>query len=177
MSDRKTFRSLRIFLLLLAMIGEAYFYNSRTENIETISPAGEKIYTADGDSFTIGNRGFRLQGIDAPELGQNCQDENGRPWPCGKAARGALLAILSQPGLICQAEYNDRYKRAIATCQTQDIADIAAALVSNGWAISHEFNGIRDYGREEDSARRTKKGIWRGEFTDPKIWRDNNPRR
>lgn len=177
MTGRRIFRTARILLVLFIMIAAAYFYASSTRNVERIAAQGEKIHTADGDSFTIGRRGFRLMGIDAPELAQKCTDEAGQSWPCGEAARGALMTILSQPALICEAEFNDRYKRALANCKTQNIPDIAAEMVMQGWAISHEFNGVRDYGAQEDSARRAKKGIWRGEFTNPKIWRDQNPRR
>jgi endonuclease YncB( thermonuclease family) len=177
MKWQRFFRAVGISLILLAMIGAAWAYSKFTQNIETIQPAGtEKIWAADGDSFNIGTRGFRLQGIDAPELNQICQDEAGRDWACGKAAHGALVLLLAQPGLSCQAEYSDQYKRALATCSSTGTADIAAAQVAAGSAISNEFNGIRDYGKEEDSARKAKIGIWRGEFIDPKQWRATHPR-
>lgn len=177
MKWRQFFRAARISLILIVMIGAAWAYSKFTQNIETIQPAiGEKIWAADGDSFAIGTRGFRLQGIDAPELNQICQDETGQDWACGKAAHGALVALLAQPELSCRAEYSDQYKRAIATCRNAAEPDIAATQVAAGWAISNEFNGIRDYGSEEDAARLAKLGIWRGGFIDPKQWRASHPR-
>ncbi len=40
---------------------------------------------ADGDSFRLGEHRYRLYGIDAPELHQDCKDADGKHGP---AARG-----------------------------------------------------------------------------------------
>jgi endonuclease YncB( thermonuclease family) len=136
---------------------------------------GEKIFVVDGDSFTIGQRKMRLDGIDAPEYRQICRDEAAREWTCGKAARAALEKILAEPGVACEVEVKDRYARSVATCKTAHSADVAAAQVVSGMAVTHEFAGMRDYGAEEDSARKAKQGIWRGEFERPEDWRASHP--
>jgi endonuclease YncB( thermonuclease family) len=43
-------------------------------------------------------------------------------------------------------------------------------------AVTHEFGGMRDYGAEEDRARKSRLGIWRGEFDRPEMWRAANKR-
>ncbi|HMT40111.1 thermonuclease family protein [Sphingorhabdus sp.] len=157
-----------IALLMLGfMFAAAWFYDPR----ESISASGEKVAVADGDSFTIGASKLRLHGIDAPEYRQTCRDAEGVEWQCGKAARAALEKRLLEPGLVCKAQAKDKYGRALATCSTRQTADVAAAQVRDGMAISHEYLGVRDYPDEEDAARAAKKGIWIGAFERPEDWR------
>lgn len=165
------FRSSLITLLLLTMFIAAWFYSQLTDQREDVAFLGQKLYVVDGDSFTAGPRKFRLDGIDAPELKQNCSDATGAEWPCGRTARAALEKMLLLPGLSCVAEMQDRYGRSLATCRTALISDIAASQVRDGMAVTHEFNGMRDYGREEDAARNAKRGIWSGSFERPEDWR------
>ena len=169
-------RSLFIALLLAAMLVAAYFYGVWTDQRQPVPIAGQKISIVDGDSFVVGTRKLRLDGIDAPELKQTCKDNQNAEWPCGRASRAALEQLLFDPGLTCMAEAQDRYARSVATCRTTSTPDIAAAQVSNGMAVTHEFNGMRDYGDEENIAHKQKRGIWRGAFDRPEDWRTKNPR-
>ena len=150
------------------MIATAWLYDPR----EAISAGNAKIHIADGDSFTIGTNKLRLEGIDAPEYHQTCRGSDGADWQCGKAARATLEKRLLEPGLVCKAQTLDRYARALATCSTAKTADIGAAQVRDGMAVSHEYYGVRDYPDEEDAARNAKAGIWQGSFQTPSDWRD-----
>jgi endonuclease YncB( thermonuclease family) len=38
---------------------------------------------ADGDTIRLGPARVRLEGIDAPEAGQQCTMPDGASWPCG----------------------------------------------------------------------------------------------
>ena len=158
------------------MFAVAWLYATRSDPVETILPNIGAVVAADGDSFAIGPRKLRLKGIDAPERKQTCSDENGALWDCGTASHGSLIAFLAQPGLKCEAEIQDRFNRSLATCSTNSTPDIAAAQVSAGLAVSNEFNNMRDYGAEEDGARNAKRGIWRGQFIEPKEWRSSHQR-
>jgi endonuclease YncB( thermonuclease family) len=162
---------LLILLLLIAAVRlvEIYLYPP-----EVLAPGPSGIQVADGDSFQVDGRKLRLNGIDAPEYKQRCKDANGEPWECGKAARASLEMLLRSPGLRCEAEAEDRYGRSIASCSATNIADIAAAQVNAGMAVSHEYYGVRSYGDEEDAARSAKRGIWAGEFEAPSDWRARN---
>jgi endonuclease YncB( thermonuclease family) len=163
-------RRLLAAILLIAMIAVAWRYDPR----ETVSADGAPVHVADGDSFSIGTSKLRLVGIDAPEYGQRCLDAQNREWRCGEAARAALARRLLDPGLTCKAQTRDRYARALATCSTARTTDIAAAQVSDGMAVSHEYYGIRDYPDEEDAARAAKRGLWQGRFDPPAEWRNGN---
>ncbi len=158
------------------MIAAAWLYANKTDPSETIISTGQAIRAADGDSFTIGVRKLRLYGIDAPELKQTCTGAAGQIWQCGAAAHGALITLLAQPGLTCQAKAQDRFGRSLATCSAANTANIAAAQVRSGMAVSNEFNGMREYGAEEDEARAAKRGIWQGSFIGPKEWRATHGR-
>jgi endonuclease YncB( thermonuclease family) len=169
-------RTLFIALLLAALLAAAWYYGKWTDQRQPVPIAGQKLYVVDGDSFVIGTRKLRLDGIDAPELKQTCKDSLNAEWPCGRAARASLEKLLLEPGLSCEAEVQDRYARSLAACRSATTLDIAAAQVKDGMAVTHEFNGMRDYGSEEDAARTQKRGIWRGAFDRPDEWRAKYPR-
>lgn len=167
---------MRAVLLLLAIVMVAalldHFGNSR----ETLSAQGLAIVVKDGDSFEIGTKRLRLDGIDAPEYHQTCTSAEGESWECGKAARANLESLLRQPSLVCEHDITDKYGRGLAQCRTAKTADIGAQQIVDGWATSHEYYGVRDYGDEEDNAREARRGIWRGKFTPPEVWRELNRR-
>ena len=166
---------LGIAVVLIFMVGAAWFYSRWTDGRQPVLVAGQKIQVMDGDSFVVGPRKLRLDGIDAPEYAQTCKDALGQDWPCGRTARAALEKLLTQPGLACDAETHDRYARALATCRSAATADIAAAQVLDGMAVSDEFHTMRAFGDEEDAARKAKRGIWQGEFVRPAKFRGQNP--
>ena len=169
-------RTLSIALILSVMLVAAWFYGAWADQRQPVAIKGQIIYAIDGDSFAAGNRKLRLDGIDAPELKQTCFDGQNVEWRCGRVARAALEKLLLEPGLSCIAEAQDRYARSVATCRSATTLDIATAQVSEGMAVTHEFNGMRDYGKEEDNARNQKRGIWRGVFDKPDQWRAKYPR-
>lgn len=177
-SSMGIFQKFTLFVLLMAAFALAWLYSQANDKRETIRFAPKtKFIVLDGDSFRIGKQGYRLQGIDAPEYRQNCSSLDGQPWQCGKASRGNLESLLSQPGLQCETEYQDKYRRMLATCKTNPTADIAAAQVAAGMAMSDEYYGLQSYGSEEAEAREAKRGIWQGSFMLPSDWRDANLRR
>lgn len=137
---------------------------------------GQTLAIADGDSFAVGSRKLRLDGIDAPEYHQTCSDAAGRVWECGKASRASLEQFFLEPGLTCTAGATDKYARSIAKCSNVGRADISAAQVNAGMAISDEYFAVRSYGEEEDAARAARRGLWTGEFIRPDEWRAANKR-
>ena len=166
-----------MLLLLFVMMAAGWFQDEWADRGEPVTVAGQQLTVADGDSFAVGTRRLRLDGIDAPEYRQTCNDAVGRSWECGKAARASLEQMLRKPGLACTTKAQDRYARSIATCSAAQIPDIAAAQVRDGMAVSDEFYGLRSYGDEEDTARAARRGIWLGQFVSPSEWRDRYPAR
>lgn len=117
--------------------------------------------TADGARHRV-----RLQGVDAGEVAPftRCRQ---RPdvWACSPVARstaGAASARARQlaiDGARCTITDTDRYQRRVAVC-TVNGRDLGAELVREGLAIS-ETNFGNPYRRQEDAARRERRGIWR----------------
>jgi endonuclease YncB( thermonuclease family) len=162
-------------ILLAAMVVAAWYFTGWTNGQIPVTVTGQKLIIMDGDSFVLGTRKLRLDGIDAPEYKQTCEYAASITWECGKVARAALEQMLREPGLACVAGAHDRYGRSIATCSNRRLPDIAAAQVANGMAVSHEFYGMRSYGEEEDAAMSAKSGIWVGKFIMPSEWRATHP--
>lgn len=177
MRIKRLLRNLALLVLLLVMFWAAWRYSDINEVQSPVVTAGQKIIVLDGDSFNVGLKKFRLDDIDAPEFNQICKDAKNISWECGKAARGALEAILRLPGLKCSVSAQDGYSRSIAKCAVDQIPDVGSAQVRTGMAVSHEYYGVRTYGDEEDDAIAAKIGIWAGDFTPPAEWRKSYPSR
>ncbi len=143
---------------------------------ERIEIGEAKPRAKDGDSLIFGKEELRLIGIDAPELRQLCTADDGGQWPCGRDALRAFSGLLSKDGLECFSEARDRFGRHLARCRTSQTADIGAAMVAQGWAITTGLGDSLTYPDEEQSARAARRGIWRGPFELPRDYRDAHPR-
>ena len=123
----------------------------------------------DGDSLrpTDNSHDIRLQGIDAPEMGQRCRDANGSEYRCGRKARSHLKAIIAGRDVKCRVMDVDRYQRSIAVCHAGD-TELNRQMVADGWAVSYRLPA---YFPAERSAKKAGKGIWQGEFDEPENWR------
>ena len=63
----------------------------------TFSVFGE-VQVTDGDTIILQGQKIRLDGIDAPEKNQLCQ-QNKEPWFCGREATKALKTYWKMPKL------------------------------------------------------------------------------
>ena len=127
----------------------------------------------DGDTIRIANERIRLHGIDAPELRQKCGTETGEPYQCGISAAEKLREAIGNQPVDCQFFERDRYGRIIGTCFNATGKNIQSWMVEGGWAVAYRRYSTR-YVEEEAAAREAKRGIWRGSFTMPWIWRRQN---
>ena len=125
---------------------------------------GGHFIAVDGDTLVQAGARFRLEGIDAPEIGQRC-GADGAPGPCGETAKLRLADWARHRDFTCRGGEHDRYGRLLVRCRAGD-TDVNAALVREGFAVSYG-----DYGREEAVARAERKGLWAGEFERPDAWR------
>jgi endonuclease YncB( thermonuclease family) len=136
----------------------------------------QAVRLADGDSFSLGRERYRLYGIDAPELHQDCTDPAGRTWPCGIRARTELRRIIGTHPVQCRTVSTDRFGRSIAVCHAGG-RDIAEEMVRAGFATTIERRGSSNaYVTAQAEARDDKRGIWAGRFDMPGEWRRANPR-
>ena len=127
----------------------------------------------DGDSLRSGKLRIRIFGIDAPELKQQCQDQNGSAWACGLAARQQLENLLDADKLLhCELRDVDRYGRLVMQC-FRGTVDIGAAMVRSGHALAYRsFSQL--YVADEKHASSARNGVWQGSFQPPWEWRQQN---
>ena len=128
---------------------------------------------SDGDSLRSGKLRIRLFGIDAPELKQQCTDQNGILWRCGVAAQRQLNDLIDiNRDLQCTLRDVDRYGRLVMQCFSGS-TDIGAAMVRSGHALAYrDFSDL--YIADEKQAKTARKGVWRGTFSPPWEWRHQN---
>jgi endonuclease YncB( thermonuclease family) len=124
----------------------------------------------DGDSLERGGLRLRLYGIDAPELKQTCKDGQGNDYPCGEQARTALRELVSGKDVVCKGRGEDKFGRVLAVCEAGDV-EINTEMVRLGWAVAYSAHSVR-YVLAERDARNNQRGIWWGEFEQPREFRD-----
>jgi endonuclease YncB( thermonuclease family) len=136
---------------------------------EVLTVHYDDISVIDGDSIQIGGGVYRLAGIDAPELGQSCE-ESGHLSPCGLNAAYELRKIfeLEKRPITCFIQPADNV--SIATCMVDD-RDISALMLKGGYVTAMD-DGAPYYAAAEHLARKARLGIWSGPFVPPREWRD-----
>ena len=125
----------------------------------------------DGDTIHINKNKIRLHAIDAPEINQTC-NKNSKVWNCGVESTKFLKELIGNNKIECITKGKDRYNRFIGICY-KDNLDLNSAMVQNGWAIAYRYYS-KDYVKEEEEAKRDKKGIWIGDFEEPYLFRKKN---
>jgi endonuclease YncB( thermonuclease family) len=171
-----TLRRLAPWIFVALILIGVFAWNFFLDREPRVDKDGRGIVVQDGDSFIIQQTTIRLDGIDAPEIKQNCFSADGSIWRCGGEARNQLAKMLRKGDVKCEPRAKDRYGRTIATCSARDIPDISEAMVRLGWAINAANIGEGKYAAAEDEAKNAKRGIWQGPFERPKVFRLHNPR-
>lgn len=126
----------------------------------------------DADTIDIHGERIRINGVDAPEARQICNDRTGEEYRCGKVAAEALDVFLSQSRPTrCETVGRDRYKRFVANCFRADGASVATWLVRNGHALDWPRYSKGRYAADQGEAKARKVGMWQGQFIPPWDWR------
>lgn len=88
----------------------------------------------DGDTLKLNGITYRLWGIDAPEMRQDCPDS----WAAVRLAATHLQALVTGRFVICERKDTDRYGRTVAICRANG-EDLGALIVRDGyaWAFLH----------------------------------------
>src|SRR3954453_2671212 len=97
----------------------------------------------DGDTLDIRGVRVRLEGIDAPEIGQTCGRKDEAAWPCGRQAAAALAMLVAGREVRCEDRGRDVYGRVLGLCFVDGL-EINAHMVRSGlaWAFvkySHAY--------------------------------------
>ena len=156
------------------------FFLSQTLN-------GTEIYGVpkiiDGDTVHINSKKIRLEGIDAPEIKQQCKKPSlkisaiiglqiNKNYSCGVIAKIKLIDKINNSKIKCISSSKDRYNRFLATCYKNRI-NLNKWMVRNGYAVAYKRYS-KDYVRDEEYAKKNKLGLWEGTFIMPEKWRKLN---
>ena len=163
---------IRIIIIFLVMLS-----NSIAEEISGIPKV------VDGDTIHINNYKFRLEGIDAPEMRQQCKKESFKisfltgfifykDYSCGRVSKEKLITKINTSEIKCISSSKDRYKRYIATC-FKGKTNLNQWMVRNGFAIAYRRYS-KKYVPDEVFAKENKLGLWQGKFMEPEKWRKLN---
>ena len=164
-----SFRIITLFLI--------FFSNSIAEEISGIPKV------VDGDTVHINDNKFRLEGIDAPEMRQQCKKESlkisfmigftlYKNYSCGEVSKEKLISKIRGSKIKCIFTTKDRYKRYIATCYKEK-TNLNQWMVRNGYAIAYRKYS-KKYVPDENFAKENKLGLWQGKFMNPEKWRKLN---
>ena len=137
----------------------------------------------DGDTVHINNKKIRLEGIDAPEIKQQCKKpflkisifigyQFSKSYSCGVISKKKLIDKIENSKIRCISSSKDRYKRYLATCYKENI-NLNKWMVRNGHAVAYKRYS-KDYVRDEEYAKENKLGLWEGSFIIPEKWRKLN---
>ena len=126
-------------------------------------------HVIDGDTLEVDGQRIRLHGIDAPELGQTCWDDQGE-FPCGLHVKRIVSGLLAARPVSCRELDRDQYGRIVAVCRYPDGQDIGQDLVRHGWAMAYRRYST-DYVHDENWGRELGFGLWKSKFTAPWEWR------
>ena len=139
---------------------------------ENVPPLVGRASVIDGDTIEIAGERIRINGIDAPESSQLCEDDQGQSYRCGAMSARALDQLLAESRpLRCEFVERDQYGRFVGNCFRADGVNVAAALVRAGMALDWPRYSGGAYALEQSAAVAAKAGIWQGEFQPPWEWR------
>lgn len=127
-----------------------------------------KARVLDGDSMEVAGQRIELYGIDAPELTQTCRWPN-KEIPCGNVSRTALLDLVAVTPVVCSRRRRNDDGSWIAICTAEGF-DVGRNMVHTGWALAIPGQS-EAYAATEQTARKGKRGLWRGQFVPPWEWR------
>ena len=161
-------------IIILSLI---FFSNTIAEEISGVAEI------IDGDTVYINNDKFRLEGIDAPEMRQQCKKESlkissiigftfYKDYNCGKISKEKLISKINGSEIKCIFTTKDKYKRYIATC-FKGKTNLNQWMVRNGLAVAYRRYS-KKYVPDEDFAKENKLGLWQGKFMNPEKWRKLN---
>ncbi len=122
-----------------------------------------------GDTLSIAGTVLQLKGIDAPEEGQLCKVANGRAFDCGLVSKTALMDLTVAVLVSCRPTGGKRNKLPEAQCFAGGY-DLSKGMVHTGWALAWPRTGTI-YSAVENSARKSSRGMWQGNFIAPWDWR------
>jgi endonuclease YncB( thermonuclease family) len=122
------------------------------------------IHVIDGDTVEIGPDIRQIEGIDAPELGQRCLNGTSL-YQCGMEAAFALRKLIDVMPMTCGQPNANGDSECVSKA-----GNVGLMLVQQGSAVARP-GAPAAYLDAQRTARESRLGLWRGDFTAPSKWR------
>ncbi|MCB1511324.1 MAG: thermonuclease family protein [Hyphomicrobiaceae bacterium] len=113
----------------------------------------------DGDTLEIDGVRVRLEGIDAPEIGQSCPGRWFGRWSAGRDAAAEMRQMIAGAAVSCRSTGADAYGRMLGQCSANGL-DLNREMVRRGFAWAFVKYSTR-FVADENFARTARAGIWR----------------
>lgn len=158
-------------VLVILFIGRNYADNNNIIQVPEVKEfSNSEVRVIDGDSIAFGKLRIRMQGIDAPELKQECLDNKTRQlYKCGEVAKNYLIKLIDKQIVKCTNEGLDRYQRQLAYCYAGKL-NLNREMVRTGNALAYSKYD-KSFIKEEAEAKENKTGIWASKFEKPEQYR------
>lgn len=124
-----------------------------------------QLRVVDGDTIYIGEKKYRLSGIDTPEMKQTCS-KDGQLVYCGLVAQRVLKEKIGTQEVKCVEEDKpDRYQRILAECFVNN-ESLSSYMVRSGYAFAFRKYS-KKFIKDEEYAKENKLGLWQMSFEYP----------
>ena len=127
--------------------------------------------TIDGDTIIGDNKIIRIDGINAPEIEQECIVSDAK-WSCGLSSKEFLQNVIAQYKIFCKTniiKYNiEKQELYLSYCYIDDDkkTDLGKYIIQNGFAVAYKKYS-NAYITDELIAKNNRVGIWNSVFEDP----------
>src|SRR4029450_6636671 len=92
-----------------------------------------RVTVPDSGTLEAGDVVIKLNGIVARKADAQCQNETGKNWPCGAAAKAALRRLIRARAVVCDLPEPAEQKPFTARCAVSG-TDLSNWMVRQGWA-------------------------------------------
>lgn len=138
---------------------------------------GQQIQLRDGDSFVLNGAEIRLWGVDAPEFFQTCRDAAGQEYSCGRRAKDHLRDLIGDRDIRCESTARAKNETRIVARCFAGADDLGQLMVRGGWAVEYRYFSKGAYTSDELQAKNSRRGLWAGNFQNPRDWRKTHEKR
>jgi endonuclease YncB( thermonuclease family) len=117
-----------------------------------------RVIVPDSGTLEAGDVVIKLNGIVPSKADAQCQDEKGKSWPCGAAAKTALRQLIRARAVVCDVPGPGEQKSFTARCAVSG-TDLSTWLVRQGWAKPNHLPepALAD---AAEAARSERIGVW-----------------
>lgn len=130
---------------------QAAFFILATIAASLVAPIAQaqEIRVIDGDTIAIDDTRFRIWGIAAPD----------KPKDAKERATAIMRELVTRGPVACNSTGKTSYNRIVAVC-TNAAGDLAAQMVTSGFALDWPSYSKRAYAAAELEARSASRGLW-----------------